>query len=247
MIFRQLRICWCGAPSLTRSWVCSFQSLLGITSAVFLRSQSQGAHKHILLSPFLRLPQPGGSGSHIYIPQVQVILRPTVSRPVRFDVGPLQVQWPDFNFLCLTILYSSCRAPSLKRGKICNLKYNHSLNHSPPLQGVTVFKPKLRYDWRSVSMSWCRAHPGTCDQILLVLPVRGLPSESCCLVSVECPLWREVGSVIYQSQPAVIVSMHIEHLHFIHPVGTGWPSYTPGHWVPFSSPLTARSATTEIF
>jgi hypothetical protein len=24
---------------------------------------------------------------------------------------------------------------------------------------------------------------------------------------------------------------------------TGWPSYTPGHWVPFSSPLTTRRAT----
>jgi hypothetical protein len=35
---------------------------------------------------------------------------------------------------------------------------------------------------QSVSMSRCRTHSGTCDQILL--SVRRLSSESCCLVSV---------------------------------------------------------------
>jgi hypothetical protein len=33
---------------------------------------------------------------------------------------------------------------------------------------------------------------------------------------------------------------------FISP-GTGWPSYTPRHWVPFSSSLTARRAAVEVF
>jgi hypothetical protein len=51
-------------------------------------------------------------------------------------------------------------------------------------------------DGQSVSMSRCRAHSGTCDQILL--SVRRLLSES--LVSVGRPLWREVGSVICHSQ-----------------------------------------------
>jgi hypothetical protein len=54
IIFRQFRVCWCGAPSLTRSRVCNF--LMGIVSAVFLRSESHGIHDHILLSLFLRLP-----------------------------------------------------------------------------------------------------------------------------------------------------------------------------------------------
>jgi hypothetical protein len=27
---------------------------------------------------------------------------------------------------------------------------------------------------------------------------------------------------------------------YLYPQGTGWPSYTPGHWVPFLSPLTTR-------
>jgi hypothetical protein len=29
--------------------------------------------------------------------------------------------------------------------------------------------------------------------------------------------------------------------------GTGWPSYTPRHWVPFLSPLTTRRAAVEVF
>jgi hypothetical protein len=56
IIFRQLRVCWCGAPSLTRSRVRSFQFLPGIASSAFLRSDSHGTHEHILLSLFLRLP-----------------------------------------------------------------------------------------------------------------------------------------------------------------------------------------------
>jgi hypothetical protein len=68
LIFRQLLVCWCGAPSLTRSRVCSFQYLLGIAIAVFLRSESHGTHEHIL-SLRLRFPQPGGPGSCIYFPQ----------------------------------------------------------------------------------------------------------------------------------------------------------------------------------
>jgi hypothetical protein len=34
---------------------------------------------------------------------------------------------------------------------------------------------------------------------------------------------------------------------YVYPPGTGWPSCTPGHWVPFPSPLTTRRATAEIF
>jgi hypothetical protein len=37
--FLQFRDCWCGAPSLTRRRVCTFQFLPGIASAAFLRSE----------------------------------------------------------------------------------------------------------------------------------------------------------------------------------------------------------------
>jgi hypothetical protein len=70
-IFRQLWICWCGAPSLTRGPVFSFESLLDLDSAVFLGSESDEIHDHILLSLLLRLPQPGRKVSCIYFPQKQ--------------------------------------------------------------------------------------------------------------------------------------------------------------------------------
>jgi hypothetical protein len=70
--FRQLRVSYFIAPSLTRGRVCNLlvQLLLGLARAVTLGSKSRRAHDHILLS-HLRLPQPGGPGSCIYIPQEQ--------------------------------------------------------------------------------------------------------------------------------------------------------------------------------
>jgi hypothetical protein len=34
---------------------------------------------------------------------------------------------------------------------------------------------------------------------------------------------------------------------YLYPAGRGWPSYTPGHRVPFLSPLTTRRAAVEVF
>jgi hypothetical protein len=34
---------------------------------------------------------------------------------------------------------------------------------------------------------------------------------------------------------------------YLYTPGTGWPSYTPRHWVPFSSLPTTRRATVEVF
>jgi hypothetical protein len=50
IIVRQLRICWCGAPSLTRGRVCRVQLLMILASVVILGSESRGTHDHILLS-----------------------------------------------------------------------------------------------------------------------------------------------------------------------------------------------------
>jgi hypothetical protein len=56
----QLRVCWCGAFSLTRGRVCRFQLLLVLASADILGSESLGTRDHVLLSqirdfPFRRL------------------------------------------------------------------------------------------------------------------------------------------------------------------------------------------------
>jgi hypothetical protein len=70
--FRQLRLCYFVAPYLTRGRVCNFlvQLLLGLARAVTLGSKFCRTHGHILLS-HLRLPQSGGPGSRVYIPQEQ--------------------------------------------------------------------------------------------------------------------------------------------------------------------------------
>jgi hypothetical protein len=44
---RQLWVCWCGAPSLTRGQVCHLQLLLALASAVILGSESHRTHDHI--------------------------------------------------------------------------------------------------------------------------------------------------------------------------------------------------------
>jgi hypothetical protein len=73
-----------------------------------------------------------------------------------------------------------CGAPSLTRGRVCNLQCNHSM--------VRV----AQNPWPYVTIS-----------------------------SETPPTWK-------CSFP------------YLHPPGTGWPSYTPGHWVTFTSSLTTR-------
>jgi hypothetical protein len=52
----QFRVCWYGAPSLTRKRICRLQLLLALASAVFLGPQSRGTRDHILLSQIRDLP-----------------------------------------------------------------------------------------------------------------------------------------------------------------------------------------------
>jgi hypothetical protein len=66
IIVWQLRICWCGAPSLTRGRVCRLQLQLTLASAVIFGSESCRTRGHSLLSqirdfPFRRLLRLAGS------------------------------------------------------------------------------------------------------------------------------------------------------------------------------------------
>jgi hypothetical protein len=56
IISGQLRVCWYGAPSLTRGRACSFQLLLGLASGVFLGRESRRTNDHILLSRYRDSP-----------------------------------------------------------------------------------------------------------------------------------------------------------------------------------------------
>jgi hypothetical protein len=53
---RQLRVCWCGALSLTGGRVSPLQLLLALASAVILRSESRGTRGHMLLSQIQDFP-----------------------------------------------------------------------------------------------------------------------------------------------------------------------------------------------
>jgi hypothetical protein len=63
-----------------RGWVCN----LLLQFAVTLGSKSRRIHGHILLS-HLKLPQPGGPGPRIYIPQEQAgpVILPGTGHPSR--------------------------------------------------------------------------------------------------------------------------------------------------------------------
>jgi hypothetical protein len=73
IFFRQLRVCYFVASSLTIGLVCKLMLLMFLASEVPLRSESGGTQDHILLvlSQFFWLPQLVEPGPRIYIPQEQ--------------------------------------------------------------------------------------------------------------------------------------------------------------------------------
>jgi hypothetical protein len=115
---------------------------------------------------------------------------------------------------------------------------------------LAEWKSKLCYDRRLVGLGV--KHPsGSYDQIFIT--VRQLPG----FFYVGRPLWRENGSAVYNycwsspaqsflgPSPAGLVIIFYCRLKFetpptwrarspyLYPPRTGWPSYTPRHWVPF--------------
>jgi hypothetical protein len=93
--------------------------------------------------------------------EVEVTLRSTVSRPIRLGVLPLLEQAARC-YIYLSdnyFLYFSCRAPSLVRGRVCNLQCNDASSISSYI--VT--------DGLSASSSWCQDPNGAHKQILISL------------------------------------------------------------------------------
>jgi hypothetical protein len=68
---RQLRACWCGAPSVTRGRVCNLQLLMVLASEVIRRSQSHGTHDdvRIILSQIRESPTWNVKSTYFFIPQ----------------------------------------------------------------------------------------------------------------------------------------------------------------------------------
>jgi hypothetical protein len=72
----------CGAPSLMRGWVCNLLVQLLLDLARAFESESCRTHDHITQS-HLRLPQPSGSGPHVYSLQEQggLVIPPSTGFP----------------------------------------------------------------------------------------------------------------------------------------------------------------------
>jgi hypothetical protein len=92
---------------------------------------------------------------------VEVTLRPTVRQPVRLGALPFLEQVTRC-YIYLSdnyFLHFSCRAPSLTRGRVCNLQWTDASSISS----------YISTDGLSVSSSWCRASNGAHNQILISL------------------------------------------------------------------------------
>jgi hypothetical protein len=107
---RQLRVCWCGALSLTRGRVCRLQLLL-VVNAVILGFEFRGTRYHTLLSkirdfPLLRLLQPAGlrfrysnQSNGIESSRVEsYVTTDGQSASISWNKTPIWGLWPDFYY-----------------------------------------------------------------------------------------------------------------------------------------------------
>jgi hypothetical protein len=199
----QLRVSCCGAPSLTRGWVCNLLVLLllGLASAVTLGSKSCKIHDFVLLS-HLRLLQPAGP-QEVGGP----VIPPGTGFPFCRDRrswcrAPHWGPWPDFSFSFL--LPDNCfalrlGAPSLTRGRGRSRSYftTDGVSQYVLVLGTTL-EPEVTLRLM-VSQPVCQGIEPTLGLVTKYY----FMSESCCLVVVGRPLWLEVGSVICHSQSIV--------------------------------------------
>jgi hypothetical protein len=117
IIVWQLRVCWFGAPSLTRRRVCRLQLLLALASAVIFVSESRRTRGHILLSqirgfPFHRLLRLAGSRwrystspphwSRVAFKVQSYVTTDGQSASVSWNKAPIWGLRPDF-YYCLTV------------------------------------------------------------------------------------------------------------------------------------------------
>jgi hypothetical protein len=113
--------------------------------------------------------------------EVEVTLRPTVSRPVRLGVLPLLVQVIRcYIWVTITFFIFSYRVPSLTRGRVYNLQCND----------VSWIFSYIGTDGLSASSSWCRVPNGAHNQILISLTVTS--SSWCRAPSTISPMNRVI-------------------------------------------------------
>jgi hypothetical protein len=115
IIVWQLRVCWFGAPSLTRGRVCHLYLLLAVASAVIFGSESHRTRDHILLSQFQRLPFSSPPTTRrvtveVFVPASTGDLNSRQSQSyvttdgqpasLFWNKAPIWGLWPDLYYLC---------------------------------------------------------------------------------------------------------------------------------------------------
>jgi hypothetical protein len=126
------------------------------------------------------------------------MLLPTVSRPVHLGVVPL-LERVTRCYISLSDNYFfifSCRAPSLMRGRVCNLQCDDASSISR----------YIATDGLSASSSWCRAPHEAHDQIFISLFDNYFLSSWCKAPSLISPMnWMIQPEVEVRSQSYVNV------------------------------------------
>jgi hypothetical protein len=134
----------CKAPSLTIGRVCNLQCNRWLVRS--LRTNNHTLPSHLRLC-FLFV-------ASYDVVEVEVTLRPTGSRPVRLDVLPLWIKWPDVTFIWVTITFFifhvGCPLWREDGSVICS-----AMTH-------VQFQVTLRPTVCRPSSSWCRAPSGRC-------------------------------------------------------------------------------------
>jgi hypothetical protein len=160
--------------------------------------------------------------------------------------------------------YPSSGFPNCSRPHLPDSNSNSSeqLNLNSSLTANS--QPKLCCDRRSIGQSALVSRPHLESKVRFLLQ-----SDSWGIVDVGRSVWWDDGSVVYNCcwsspkqsfsgpSPAGLMTIFYCLIFEIPPTwrarfsylyipGTGWPSYIPRHWVPFSSPPTTCSAMVEL-